>query len=706
MTLSSDDPVRLNHSHQDAHSNQAHFPDAANSEQPAVPAKPIFEVHKIAIIGAGPSGLAAAKHLLAQGQGNVFRDIDIFEQRGEVGGVWLHTPWVTARDSGQEVRRDGRVLDEVPLTNPFVGVDEPAFLPQPGIESSDVENTTVSELDGAGDGKASTITNGEEAETSKRSGMTATMSANPLFPSPMYDELNTNIPHTLMQFSDQAFPEDCEIYPTRQIVQDYLVEYARNVRHLIKFATQVIDVSLITAENEQAALTGKTITEKWRVKTRNLLTNCTTSAVYDAVVVASGHYATPYVPDIPGIREFHAAYPDVVAHSKSYRSPHDPGYDCSTHGARKVVVVGNSASGLDIAGQIRKARAGGEDKKTNKDGPAPVIACVQSPTPEDMRRFIEEDQGFVYDEAAPIARFLVEGKGLEFADGRVEYGVDRVLFATGYLYTFPFLNQLSPGGGEGHRGSASIDLSNGEAAPSAAPTSSVNSVGPSECEISESHSSDSNSARRMKPLITNGRRIHNLAKHFLHTSHPTLVFPGLPIKVIPFPFAEAQAAVFSRIWANVIPLPPQEVLDQWEREPEEAAQRKYAARAAKVQQQQQQGEIKKPELDEAAMRAKTERGYHVFDTGTDGRYINDMAAWVAQFDRDVNSSGGGGDGNSLPSRATGKKPPFWNEELLWQRTIFAQARIAFEKDGRKAKTLEELGFMFPGEGKWQSSPPA
>lgn len=697
MTLSSDDPARLNHDHHDhhdPHSNQAHLPDTASSEQQTDPAAPVFDVHKVAIIGAGPSGLAAAKHLLAQGQGTVFREIDIFEQRGEVGGVWLHTPWVTARDPGQEARKDGRVLDEVPLTDPFVGVDEPAFLPRPSIE---------------GEGKASTITNGAGAETPKRSGTT---SANPLFPSPMYDELNTNIPHTLMQFSDQPFSEDCEIYPTRQVVQDYLLQYARDVRHLIKFATQVVNVSLVVAaDKEQAVSAGKAIMEKWRVTTRDLLTGCATSAVYDAVVVASGHYATPYVPDVPGIREFHAAYPDVIAHSKSYRSPHDPGYDCSSRGARKVVVVGNSASGLDIAGQIRKARAGGDD-------PAPVISCVQSPTPEDMRRFVEEDQGFVYDEAAPIARFLVDGKGLEFADGRVEYGVDRVLFATGYLYTFPFLNELSPGGSggedEGHiRGSANIHLSNSKAAPSTTTTSSLNGVSPSESKTSESHSSDSNSACQSKPLITNGRRVHNLAKHFLHTTHPTLVFPGLPIKVIPFPFAEAQAAVFSRVWANAIPLPPQEVLDQWEREPEEAAQRKYAARAAKAQQEQEQEqaqeqdgeaetEKKKPALDEAAMRAKTERGYHVFDTGTDGKYINDMAAWVAQFDRDAHSSSSGGENDNLHIEETGKRPPFWDEELLWQRTIFAQARIAFEKDGRKARTLEELGFVFPGHGRWRS----
>ncbi|KAH7033438.1 uncharacterized protein B0I36DRAFT_203318, partial [Microdochium trichocladiopsis] len=428
-------------------------------------------VHKVAIIGAGPSGLAAAKYLLAQGQ-DVFQQVDIFEQRGEVGGVWKHTPWITG---ATREAADSKVVDKVPLTDPFV---------------------------------------------------------EPIFPSPMYDELNTNIPHTLMQFSDKPFPKDCEIYPTRQIVQDYLVEYARDVRHLIRFATQVVDVSLV---EEHALLSPSPATkdgphivrEKWTVASRDLRTNKTTSAVYDAVVVASGHYATPYIPDVPGIREFHAAYPDVISHSKSYRNPSDPRYGCTPSGARKVVVVGNSASGLDIAAQIRRARAGAADGGTNGKRTASLISS-----------------------AAPIARFLVEEKGVEFQDGRIEYGVDRVLFATGFLYTFPFLKGLS--------------------------------------------------LESETPLITNGRRVHNLAKHFLHTVHPTIVFPGLPIKVIPFPLAEAQAAVFSRIWANLIPLPSQAVLQEWEREPAEAAERKWA---------------------------KAERGYHVFETGGDGKYINELHSW-------------------------------------------------------------------------------
>ncbi len=53
-----------------------------------------FNVKRIAIVGAGPTGLAAAKYLVAE---NAFDTIDIYEQQGEVGGVWNYTPSLAER---------------------------------------------------------------------------------------------------------------------------------------------------------------------------------------------------------------------------------------------------------------------------------------------------------------------------------------------------------------------------------------------------------------------------------------------------------------------------------------------------------------------------------------------------------------------------------------------------------------------------------
>ena len=43
-----------------------------------------FDISRVAIIGAGPAGLVAAKYLLGQ---QAFDQVVIFEQKYEVGGV-------------------------------------------------------------------------------------------------------------------------------------------------------------------------------------------------------------------------------------------------------------------------------------------------------------------------------------------------------------------------------------------------------------------------------------------------------------------------------------------------------------------------------------------------------------------------------------------------------------------------------------------
>lgn len=41
------------------------------------------------------------------------------------------------------------------------------------------------------------------------------------------------------------------------------------------------------------------------------------------MVVASGHYNDGLVPDFPGLKEWKAAWPERVQHSKRYRRPDD-----------------------------------------------------------------------------------------------------------------------------------------------------------------------------------------------------------------------------------------------------------------------------------------------------------------------------------------------------------------------------------------------
>ncbi|KAK3944192.1 hypothetical protein QBC46DRAFT_375632 [Diplogelasinospora grovesii] len=460
-----------------------------------------FDVKDIAIIGAGPCGLSAAKYLLAQ---NAFKSIVVFEQSYEVGGVWNYSA-----APSQSLH--------VPQVSAFCP-------PDPPIRPSDTP---------------------------------------PVFPTPMYELLHTNIPRRLMQYSDLAFPEDSLIFPSREVVHNYLVEYSQDVRHLIKFSTQVKDVRLRQEDGK----------DRWDVDTVSLTTGEITSATYDAVVVASGHYSVTYMPDIKNISEFHAAHPGVISHSKLYRTP-------EPYAGKKVVVVGNAASGVDIASQISRVCQ------------KPLLLSVKTPTPPANLAHIGAEEIAVIDE------FLVDERGIKLSDGRIVTGVDTVLFSTGYLFTFPFLTSLKP------------------------------------------------------PLVTNGRRVYGLYKELFHIDHPTMVFPGLPIKVVPFPMSQSQAAVFSRVWANVLPLPSEEEMRKWE-----------------------DGEAER-------------RGpnFHVWPKGGDVEYINSIHEWIQQ------------------SGAPGKEPPSWDDELQWQRQIYAEAKLKFEMQGRTAKSLAELGFEYRPDQKEDAAP--
>ncbi|GAB1315025.1 monooxygenase [Madurella fahalii] len=451
-----------------------------------------FDVKRIAIIGAGPCGLAAAKYLTAQ---LAFDSVVIFEQQSDVGGVWNYSSKPSET-----------------LHVPQVSAD---CAPDPPLQSP-----------------------GEDA---------------PVFPSPMYELLHTNIPRALMPFSDLAFPESTLIFPSRKDVQDYLVQYAKDIRHLIKFSTQVRDVRLRQESGK----------DQWDVDVVCLRTGNASSATYDAVVVASGHYSTIYIPDVKGIAEFHTTHPRIITHSKHYRTP-------EPFAGKKVVVVGNAASGLDIASQISPVCR------------KPLLLSVRTATSEANLDWIGAEDVPVIDE------FLVAERGIRFRDGRVEKDVDAVIFATGYLYTYPFLRSLKP------------------------------------------------------PVVTDGRRVRGLYKHLFHIDHPTLVFSGLPIKVVPFPTSETQAAVFSRTWANLLPLPSVEEMRGWE---EEEAEKRGV-------------------------------NFHVWPEGGDYQYINSVHDWIAR------------------SGTPGKEPPQWTPEQIRQRQIYAKAKLKFELDGRKAKTLEELGFGY------------
>ncbi|UKZ80081.1 hypothetical protein TrVFT333_007846 [Trichoderma virens FT-333] len=368
-----------------------------------------FDVKKIAIIGAGPSGLSAAKYLRAQ---NAFDSIVIFEQQGETGGIW---------------NRSKSPLETTPM---------------PKDDRFSSSNSLIGH--------------------------------DPSILSPIYDQLYANIPVPMMRFSDQPFPQGSLLFPSREVIQEYLLKYAKEVRHLIKFGVQVEKLEPIS----------KGARTTWALEAKSMHDNQIMRDLYDAVVIATGHYSVPFIPEIKNIAKFMETHPSVVLHSRDYRTP-------TSFKDKKTIVVGNGASGTDIALQINRVSA----RRT--------MVSVRTPTPQPRLAYMG------CEEVSEIEEFLADERGIRFKDGRVESGIDAVIFCTGFLYDYPFLPVLQ------------------------------------------------------RKLITTGDGVHGLYKHIFCIDYPTLAFSALNVKTAPWPLAEAQAAVFSAVWSNNIQLPSVDAMQEW-----------------------------------------------------------------------------------------------------------------------------------------------
>lgn len=390
-----------------------------------------------------------------------------------------------------------------------------------------------------------------------------------VFLSPLYSGMEANIPKLLMQYSDQSFSPDEQLFPRSQTVLDYIEKYAKDIRSLIQFETQVHEVVLDDPERST-----------WAVTWKNLQSGLMHMGRYDAVVVATGNYNVPYLPDIEGIVTWNEAYPGIISHSKYYDTP-DPFHN------QKVVIVGSSASALDIGGQITKLCR------------APLLSSQRS---QSYLSFGAETDRTVCEVIVEFLSPTTHERGIRFADGRIEEEIDAIIFCTGYLYSYPFLSSLRP------------------------------------------------------PVVGDGSRTLNVYQQMFYIDHPTMVFTVLPQKVIPFPLAENQAAVFARVWSRRLSLPSNAEMKVWE--------------------------------ESHIAKKGSGRSFHLLHFPLDADYHNFLYDWAANA---MPKPGLAGEGNA------GKMGSRWGEKEKWMRRHFPEIKKKFSSKKEKRhciQSLEELGFDF------------
>ncbi|XP_031619198.1 dimethylaniline monooxygenase [N-oxide-forming] 3-like [Contarinia nasturtii] len=223
---------------------------------------------------------------------------------------------------------------------------------------------------------------------------------------PMYQGLRTNTPCETMEFPGIQFSNRTTKYPTSDVVWNYLNSYAKkfNVTKHIKYHHLVEKVHPIK-------------NKRWKITVKDLPNKRTNTNTYDAVFVCTGVCSSPRFPNYNG------TFNGYTLHSHDYRSPeHFEGKD--------VLVVGDGVSGTDIANKLlTTART--------------VTLSARGRLPLDnnsMEWSDDEEDGDEIIRKCDVKCLTADGA--EFVDG-THCNFSVIIYATGYLYAYPFLNESS-----------------------------------------------------------------------------------------------------------------------------------------------------------------------------------------------------------------------------------------------------------------------
>ncbi|VDC00167.1 unnamed protein product [Peniophora sp. CBMAI 1063] len=216
--------------------------------------------------------------------------------------------------------------------------------------------------------------------------------------SALYESLKTNIPHPVMGYASYSFPPETPLFPPASTVLRYLEGFTETfgLRRFIQFD------SVVTA----AAWSDKEAV--W-----NVTISTGETSRFDALIVSNGHYRRPRYPDVPGLQTWLSTA--KAMHSAWYRRPEQ------LASFSKIVVVGGGPSAHDLCADLTA-----------------VGKRVLQSIPSDPGNFPPDSE--LYRKVPRIARYGEEGE-LTFEDGTVEVGVDYVVLATGYQYSFPFFSE-------------------------------------------------------------------------------------------------------------------------------------------------------------------------------------------------------------------------------------------------------------------------
>jgi hypothetical protein len=240
-----------------------------------------------------------------------------------------------------------------------------------------------------------------------------------------------------MAYRDVPFSKDTSLFPSRHTVQEYLEEYAdkHNLLSHIQFNTSVV------------CLKKDAVSKQWLVKTQRTTSNNERENEkeerFSHVVVCHGRCNTPNIPNIPGLETFTG----TVMHSAWYRDP------SMMKGEKKnVLVVGNASSGMDIArelsGYLTRELPSGvsplEWKERCKKDPFNVYSSwhsLEKSPPMDFNPLDSDAPEWCQRIKVVDQIHHINGNLISFDNGIVLDNIQVIIFATGFLFDNPFIDQ-------------------------------------------------------------------------------------------------------------------------------------------------------------------------------------------------------------------------------------------------------------------------
>nr|XP_011744242.1 putative dimethylaniline monooxygenase [N-oxide-forming] 6 isoform X2 [Macaca nemestrina] len=245
----------------------------------------------------------------------------------------------------------------------------------------------------------------------------------------IYQSVFTNSSKEMMCFPDFPYPDDYPNYMHHSKLQEYIKTFAqkKDLLRYIQFETLVSSIKKCTSF---------LVTGQWVVVTEK--DGKQESTIFDAVMICSGHHVYPNLPtdSFPGLDRFRGNY----LHSWDYKNP-------EAFKGKRVLVIGLGNSGSDIA--VELSRLATQVIISTRSGSWVMSRVWDDGYPWDMVSLRKEP---VFNDELPsrILCGLVSIKpsvkeftetSAVFEDGTVFEAIDSVIFATGYDYSYPFLDE-------------------------------------------------------------------------------------------------------------------------------------------------------------------------------------------------------------------------------------------------------------------------